>query len=162
MHHISSTASEQNPAKGSKSYFTIGQIARLTGINAKVIRYYESIELLPHPERERNGYRRYSQVDLNRLMLLRRLRLLGVPPAMLKPLLARTSDAQCFEVQQELLALVNARLVELDREIAELHHLRDRVSGYQHQITARSLDRNATFRTCRDLSCLADARIQEG
>ncbi|HTK08825.1 MAG TPA: MerR family transcriptional regulator [Ktedonobacteraceae bacterium] len=159
-----SISEERNLAKNSRSCFTIGQLARLTGVNAKAIRYYESIELLPHPERENNGYRRYSQADLNRLTLLRRLRILGVPLAMLKPLLTGASDARCTEIQQDLLALVNARLVELDQEIAELYHLRDQVSGYQHKLVSWSLDRQASFRTCRDLSCLAEAgeiRLQE-
>jgi DNA-binding transcriptional MerR regulator len=54
---------------------TIGQIAKRTGVNAKNIRYYESIG----PPRSENTYRRYSMADVNRLILLRRIRFLGVP-----------------------------------------------------------------------------------
>src|SRR5690348_824025 len=66
---------------------TISQVAHLTGINAKAIRYYESIGLLPRPLRGENQYRRYSMVDVNRLNLLRRIRLLGVPLSTAKSLL---------------------------------------------------------------------------
>lgn len=59
--------------------FTISQVARMTGINAKAIRYYEGIGLLPSPSRSANQYRRYSMADMNRLILLRRIRYLGVP-----------------------------------------------------------------------------------
>ncbi len=59
--------------------FTIGQIAHRTGIPARTIRFYEGIGLLPRPPRGPNSYRRYSPADLNRLLLLRRIRLLGLP-----------------------------------------------------------------------------------
>ncbi len=105
----------------------IGQLAHLTGIHAKAIRYYESIGVLPQPTRQSNGYRRYGHADVNRLILLRRLRLLGVPLTALTPLLIDTSDARCVEVQHDLLDLVKIRLEALDQEIAELHLLRDQV-----------------------------------
>src|SRR5215469_12333286 len=113
---------------------TIGQLARLTGITAKNIRYYESIGLLPSPERARNSYRCYNQADVNRLTLLRRLRLLGVPLAELSPLLNNASNARCIEVLQGLLPLVADRLAALDQEIAELEQLRVQVEQYQHQL----------------------------
>ena len=72
---------------------TIGQIARRTGISAKTIRFYEEIGLLPRPPRGPNSYRRYSLADVNRLLLLRRIRLLGLPLSSAKPLLIGASDA---------------------------------------------------------------------
>jgi MerR family copper efflux transcriptional regulator len=134
---------------------TIGQMAKLTGVNAKNIRYYESIGLLPGPTRSANTYRRYSLADVNRLILLRRIRFLGVPLSEAKSLLIGASDAQCADVQQELLRLVNARLVAMDQEIAELHQLRDEVEQYQRQLAHCHSDTREAFRACRDMSCLA-------
>lgn len=54
---------------------TIGELARRTGMSAKAIRHYESIGLLPCPLRQANGYRRYGMADVNRLLLLRHIRL---------------------------------------------------------------------------------------
>ncbi|HEU5349327.1 MAG TPA: MerR family DNA-binding transcriptional regulator, partial [Ktedonobacterales bacterium] len=79
---------------------TIGQIARRTGIPAKTIRFYEEIGLLPRPPRGPNSYRRYSLADINRLLLLRRIRLLGLPLSTAKPLLIGASDARCGDVQR--------------------------------------------------------------
>jgi DNA-binding transcriptional MerR regulator len=93
----------------------IGQVAKLTGVSAKNIRYYEGIGLLPGPARSANTYRRYSMADVNRLILLRRIRFLGVPLSQAKSLLIGATDAQCTDVQQELLQLVNARLAAIDR-----------------------------------------------
>jgi DNA-binding transcriptional MerR regulator len=99
---------------------TIGQLAAYTGVSAKTIRYYESIGLLPRPPRGANRYRRYGAADVNRLYLLRRVRLLGVPLSVAKPLLVGASDARCEEVQRDVLALVEMRLHAIDQEIAEL------------------------------------------
>jgi MerR family transcriptional regulator, copper efflux regulator len=90
---------------GAADILTIGQLAEHTGVSAKTIRYYESIGLLPQPPRGANSYRRYGAADVNRLQLLRRIRLLGVPLSLAKPLLAGASDAQCTDVQTEALVV---------------------------------------------------------
>ena len=45
---------------------TIGEVARRTGVATSAIRYYESIGLLPEPERE-SGQRRYRESVIGRL-----------------------------------------------------------------------------------------------
>ncbi len=141
--------------KSQSESFTISQVARLTGLNAKAIRYYESIGLLPSPSRTANRYRRYGMEDVNRLILLRRIRCLRVPLAQAKSLLMGVSDARCIDVQQELLQLVNARLVALDQEIKELHQLRDDMKSYQRTLADCHPDEYESFRTCVDMSCIA-------
>jgi len=143
------------PVADATEHLSIGQLAGLTGIAAKNIRYYESIGLLPCPERMANGYRRYSQTDVNRLTLLRRLRLLGVPLADLSPLLADASDARCSEILQGLLPLVARKLAALDQEIAELQQLRVQVEQYQHQLIDCHPDEHELFSLCINMSCLA-------
>ena len=121
--HRSAQRHERNLPQGStlsSEEVTIGELARITGFNAKAIRYYEQIGVLPPSSRGENGYRQYSQADINRLNLLRRLRLLGISLEEAKTLLSATLDAPCYEVQHDLLHLVNARLSALDQEIAEL------------------------------------------
>ena len=135
--------------------YRIGQIARLTGVSAKAIRYYESIGLLPRPARGENAYRRYGWADVNRLTLLRRIRLLGVPLAAAKALLMGTSDARCDEVREDLLHLVDERLRALDREIAELQELRVEVEGYQRALADCQPDTGIAFSACEDISCIA-------
>lgn len=135
--------------------YRIGQIARLTGVSAKAIRYYESIGLLPRPARGDNAYRRYGRADVNRLILLRRIRLLGVPLAAARALMLGTSDARCVEVREDLLHLVDERVRTLDREIAELQELRNAVAGYQRTLADCQSDAEETFSACQDMSCIA-------
>ena len=57
---------EKKPRVSSQTEgLTISQVAHLTGVNAKAIRYYESIGLLPRPRRGENHYRRYTLADVN-------------------------------------------------------------------------------------------------
>jgi DNA-binding transcriptional MerR regulator len=133
---------------------TIGELARRTGVSAKAIRYYESIGLLPCPLRAANGYRRYGLVDVNRLLLLHRIRLLGVSLAEAKPLLVDASDARCADVRQDLLALVDERLAAIDREMAELRAFRGEVEDYQRALVACRPDEEMRFSACDDLECI--------
>lgn len=152
------TVAERQPRREAPAEsLTIGQVSELAGVRAKTIRYYESIGLLPRPLRGENSYRRYSAADVNRLRLLQRIRLLGVPLSEAKSLLAGATDARCAEVQDALLALVTDRLSALDREIAELHVLRHEVEGYQQMLELCRPSERESFSDCSDMSCIAGA-----
>jgi MerR family gold-responsive transcriptional activator of gol and ges genes len=57
---------------------TVGQLAHMTGVSAKTIRYYEQVGILPLPRRNVAGYRQYAQRDVHRLLFIRRARALGL------------------------------------------------------------------------------------
>ena len=134
--------------------YTIGQVSQRTGIPAKTIRYYEDVGLLPRPARGENQYRRYSQADLNRLLLLRRIRLLGAPLAQAKTLLAGATDARCVDAQEALLTLVDDRLAALDQQIAELLALRDQIHDYRRELESCRSDAETAFSDCADIRCI--------
>ncbi len=135
-------------------WLTIGQVSQRTGIPAKTIRYYESVGLLPRPTRGENHYRRYSQADVNRLLLLRRIKLLGAPLAEAKTLLASATDARCVDAQEALLTLVDDRLTALDQQIAELLALRTEIHDYRHALESCHADETTAFSDCADMRCI--------
>ena len=53
---------------------TIAEVAERTGVTAHTLRYYERIGLLDCP-RDEGGRRRYTEVELNRVVFITRLRL---------------------------------------------------------------------------------------
>jgi len=55
----------------------ISEAARLSGLSAKTIRYYENIELIAPAERGENGYRQYDSKAVEALHFLARARDVG-------------------------------------------------------------------------------------
>lgn len=103
------------------SQLRIGEFAARAGVNAKTIRYYESIGLLPAPRRSMNGYRVYPPSDASRLLFIRRAQSLGLSLAAIQDILALQDSGQhpCQAVQQAALQ----RIIELNEQISALQRL---------------------------------------
>ena len=59
-----------------KTYYKIGDVAKLYGVKPDSIRYYEEIGIIT-PQRAENGYRMFSIYDMWKLNVIRDLRALG-------------------------------------------------------------------------------------
>jgi len=66
----------------------IGELALKAGCDVQTVRYYEREGLLEAPEREASGYRRYADKHLSRLQFIRHCRVLDIPLAEVRQLLA--------------------------------------------------------------------------
>lgn len=99
----------------------IGTASEKTGLPAKTIRYYEEIGLLS-PERAGNGYRDYSANDVHRLRFLQRARGLGFSVEECRQLLSLYGDKN--RESADVKAIATAKLVEIDRKLAELAALK--------------------------------------
>ncbi|MBF9133711.1 MerR family transcriptional regulator [Plantactinospora sp. S1510] len=58
---------------------TIGQLASYAGVTVRAVRHYHQIGLLPEPERDSSGYRRYGAKAVVSLIKIRTLADAGVP-----------------------------------------------------------------------------------
>src|SRR5215207_6720897 len=73
---------------------TIGQLAAYAGVTVRAVRHYHQIGLLPEPERDASGYRRYGATAVVSLIKIRTLADAGVPLSQIGQMLE--ADASTF------------------------------------------------------------------
>ncbi|MCJ2021914.1 MULTISPECIES: Cu(I)-responsive transcriptional regulator [unclassified Methylobacterium] len=101
----------------------IGQASRATGVSAKMIRYYESIGLVPPADRQDSGYRDYGAADLHRLGFIRHARDLGFSLERIKVLLGLWSDPD--RSNADVKAIARAHVRELEDRARQLNEMAD-------------------------------------
>ena len=107
----------------------IQELAQLSGVPAKTIRYYESIGLLPEPERADNNYRQYTPEAAERLRFIVSARSLGFTLEDIGQFLA-ARDAGTLPCKR-VLDSFDQRILDIDRRIADLLALRDTLTRIQ-------------------------------
>ncbi|MFC0199593.1 MerR family transcriptional regulator [Paracoccus rhizosphaerae] len=100
----------------------ITEAARVSGLAAKTIRYYEDIGLVS-PRRGANGYRQFRPDDIRRLIFLGRARRLDFSLQDCRDLLALNKDADRSSANVRKIA--SRHLAHVDTRLTELLQLRD-------------------------------------
>lgn len=103
--------------------YSIGEAAELSGISAKMIRYYESMGLMPEPNRTEAGYRKYEENDIHNLRFILRARDLGFSVKQIRELLDLWRDRD--RASSEVKALASGHLAELRRKLREMEMIVD-------------------------------------
>ena len=106
----------------------IGRAAELSGISAKMIRYYESVGLLKAARRIASGYRDYCDQDVVVLKFVQRARALGFSVKDIGDLLAlwqrrSRSSAKVKSIASHHIEDINRRIAELQTIKATLSKL---------------------------------------
>ena len=127
----------------------IGELARLAGVTAETIRYYERERVIPRPKRAGSGkYRRYEQADADRLRFVKRARDLGFSLDDVRELLALAESnpskpcGNVDEIARTHIAAVEEKISRLTLLRAELARLTD------------GCDPKGAIASCRLLSAL--------
>ncbi|GGL80621.1 Cu(I)-responsive transcriptional regulator [Wenxinia marina] len=100
----------------------IGDAARASGVNQKMIRYYESIGLIGDVARSANGYRTYTHNDIHTLAFVRRARRLGFSIEQIQALMTLWRDKE--RSSAEVKAIAQGHIDELQAKIEELAEMR--------------------------------------
>lgn len=101
---------------------TIGQLAAYAGVTVRAVRHYHAKGLLPEPERDSSGYRRYGAQAVVDLVKIRTLADAGVPLSRVQTLLEADDEefaAAVAEIDQRLRDEIRERQ-EHRRRIARL------------------------------------------
>lgn len=120
---------------------TIGQLARYVGVSTKTIRVYHDKGLLPEPDRDASGYRRYGAADAIELIKIRTLTEAGVPLARIRDLRAATDEdfqQALGEIDDELTARIRGLRATQGRlrrlAAGELSSLPTEVAGFLERL----------------------------
>jgi MerR family transcriptional regulator, repressor of the yfmOP operon len=127
----------------------IGEVAKLTGLTTRTLRYWEELGLLRPSGRRESGERFYAAVDMARVSRIRDLQeLLGFSLAEVRAVLDTEQVDVLDRVRTELRSgdplLPSRRRELLDEAIAANDHLLDRLGETQARIQAFRDERAAT------------------
>jgi MerR family transcriptional regulator, repressor of the yfmOP operon len=116
----------------------IGEIADNVGLSQRTIRYYEEIGLMNSVRRIEGGKRVYTDDDVRRLKLIKRLKVLGLSLSEMHELEAiwtihRTNDI----VLRRLLEILDSHLRRIDDHVVDLNILKNEISEYRQRIDTK-------------------------
>lgn len=112
------------PATGKKS-LRISELANTAGVHVETIRYYQSIELLPRPDRAHGRIRRYGGEDLKRVRFIKRAQVLGFSLDEVAALLGLSDGRHCAETK----ALAEKKLAMVEGKINDLAAIEKALKG---------------------------------
>jgi DNA-binding transcriptional MerR regulator len=114
----------------------IGEVAGLAGVSVDTVRFYERRGLLRAPERTASGYRKYPRSAIERIVLTRQLRQLGM-------------------TLEEIAAAMGAAEhgTECSTELWRLELVRDRIDAKLAELTSTRRELDRVIESCHGCSC---------
>jgi MerR family transcriptional regulator, repressor of the yfmOP operon len=124
-------------------YLKIGELAHLTEMSPRTIRYYQEIGLLHPVKRTEGGKRVFSEEDLQRLKFIKRLKHLGLTLSEMYEL------ADIYETHKtnrkvliRLCELLGDQVKKIDERISNLHRLKEEILSYREKFLLRLARKN--------------------
>ena len=101
--------------------YQIGEVAELTGVTQRALRFYEERGVLQPPERMDGGFRRYSKDDITRIEFVKKLQyLLGFALDEIKEMVEAEALRQQMIASRHLDSALPSRLTRADHIINAL------------------------------------------
>ena len=99
----------------------IGEVAKQSDVNSKMIRRYEELGIIPKAGRSFSGYRQYSQNDVHVLKFVKRSRELGFSMKDIKQLVSlwRNKSRPSSQVK----SIATKHINELEKKLAEIQSM---------------------------------------
>ncbi|MGW0499066.1 MerR family transcriptional regulator [Streptomyces sp. NPDC003007] len=129
----------------SERQMQIGEVAERTGLSLRTIRHYEEVGLVIPSARSKGGFRLYTESDVQRLMVIRRM----------KPL-----DFS-LEEMRDLLDITDRLAATDDPPVGQdLERLRERLDSYRKVADARCETLRARLEMAEDFAATLRRRLQ--
>jgi DNA-binding transcriptional MerR regulator len=134
----------------------VSEVGRRTGLTRKALRHYEALGLVEPAVRTDAGYRLYDEAALRRIELVNRAKVLGLSLTEAKEFL-HVAEGCCGDNHPELAGLVERKLEETDKRLAELANLRRTL----HEVLDRLAATEGQHR-CEESLCTCNAPLTIG
>ena len=162
--------------EGTPVLWRIGEVAKLTGVTTRTLRYWEELELLQPSSYRTSGERLYSPADVARVNRIRNLQeLLGFSLAEVRTVLGTEDVAVLDRVGSELKAghhtpsrrraLLNEGIVANDQLLARLDETLARIQAFRDEraeVAVRLRDKRSALDDAGTAPAPADAALPEG
>ncbi len=121
----------------------IGEVAARTELSLRTIRHYEETGLVAPSARSQGGFRLYTETDVARLMVIRRMKPLGFTLDQMRELLDATdrldgNDQLDAGKREELLARVRAYQQAAAEQVEKLRVQLARAEDFEATLRART------------------------
>jgi len=118
----------------------IGQLSEETGFSIQTIRYYESLGLLPAPDRSDSGYRKYDESYLQHINFIKNAKNMGFSLDEIKELiyLKSSNDALGKDVKH----MVKLKMEELAKQIKELENTYNYLASLNQSCSGKMQTKN--------------------
>jgi DNA-binding transcriptional MerR regulator len=125
-------------------HMQIGEVAARTELSLRTIRHYEETGLVVPSARSRGGFRLYTEADVARLMVIRRMKPLGFTLEEMRELLAATD---CLDVG--------------DVPAGEREELLERLRGFEEAAQQRVADLRTQLARAEEFAATLHERLAQ-
>ena len=112
--------------KHDETRFKIGELAGRLGLSVTALRYYESIGVLPPPERTKSGYRLYTETEARLLRFVLQAKRAGLTLEEIRRIIRSGKDGA---EREDVLESLQRRIASIDAEVAELQQFRQALAA---------------------------------
>ncbi|KOX22258.1 MerR family transcriptional regulator [Nocardiopsis sp. NRRL B-16309] len=97
----------------------IGEVAERTGLSLRTIRYYGEVALVEPSARSRGGFRLYTESDVDRLQLIKRMKPLGFSLEETRELLESVDRLNSATTAEDERTALSERLDAVEADLTE-------------------------------------------
>lgn len=120
-----------------KDLYNIGQLVKQLNINKETVRYYERIGLLSETKRDKNGYRLYSNEDIEKIRFILIIKKFGFSLKEISILMH--NEILCGDIKS-IKKLVENKLDQINRKINELGETKALLEKVKKNILEKNLE----------------------
>jgi DNA-binding transcriptional MerR regulator len=111
-----------------KNRYSVGEVAKLSNVTPKTLRYYDEIELVIPNIDERNNYRSYTREQIQDIITIKKLKGSGLR-------LKEIRDYLRFDSRQKKAGLLTAKIEECSKEIERLKSDMDQLLDFKNRLS---------------------------